>query len=103
MTTCRRTLRFKDQADQEVTLRRLRWWCVSGSQRTSRQQHLRLPYNGPNNKVEELPSLAELDVLADAPSSAEAGSHEAAASSQGPSAAPPPASGLEEAHVPDEL
>ena len=60
---CTRTLTFNTPANQELCLRRLRWWCMAGDQCTDRQSHQKLPYNGPGNHIAQLPSIYELEAM----------------------------------------
>lgn len=53
---CRRTLTFHTEEDEQLTLRRLKHWCLSGHACASRQEHRGLPLY-----PEPLPALAELD------------------------------------------
>ena len=57
-TACRRTLGFSTPEQQQITLRRLKFWCVSGRSCTSRQAHKELPYY-----PQPLPTDEELEHL----------------------------------------
>lgn len=62
---CRRTLRFKNEAQQDEVLRKLYWWCLAGQTRKSREDHKAVPCDGPDKDISKLPSLADIAVESD--------------------------------------
>jgi hypothetical protein len=58
---CKRTLNFSTKAPQELTLRRLLWWCLRGGDFDSRALHV---HQCPKEPLAgALPSLEELHAM----------------------------------------